>query len=245
VLPVKVKGEAHSNPATGGGDDDDLEEIEEVDSLVSLKCPLSLERYEFPARGKNCAHLACFNLETFLMFSQQSGVWQCPVCSKPLPWEDLEVDLNMLSVIRETADSEPEITQIRVAKDGQYDVVTQEKGARDDDETGDGREPNSRKRKQPSASPTATSASNIAQPPPAQRQALGNATEDGPASWLPQPGAGAAPGASPSVNVAPGGPAGSPTAAGVPPPAVSPTAAAAAAAAADAAGTADEPIELD
>lgn len=71
VMPVRVKGEAD-------GADSDLEEgVEEVDSLVSLKCPLSLERYVFPARGKNCGHLPCFNLETFLQFSQQSGVWQC------------------------------------------------------------------------------------------------------------------------------------------------------------------------
>jgi hypothetical protein len=176
IMPVKVKGE---HAAAAHGDDDEVEEgIEEVDSLVSLKCPLSLERYEFPARGKHCAHLPCFNLETFLMFSQQSGVWQCPVCYKPLPWEDLEVDLNMLSVIRETADRDPEVTQIRVGTDGQYDIVSNEKGA--GDETGDGRDPSdrSRKRKQPSASPTPGATNNTAVPPPAQRQALGQAATE-------------------------------------------------------------------
>jgi len=62
------------------------------------------------------------------------------------------------------------------------------------------------------------------------------AFQDGPASWLPQPGATAFPARSPSPST-------NAAAAGVP--SASPTAAAAAAAAAAGAGTADEPIELD
>jgi len=93
VMPVRVKDESNGGVGgaaggAGGGDSDIEEGVEEVDSLVSLRCPLSIERYAIPARGKNCAHLTCFDLRTFLEFSQQSGVWQCqlqlddrPLCS--------------------------------------------------------------------------------------------------------------------------------------------------------------------
>lgn len=78
VMPVRVKDESNGGGAGAGGADSDIEEgVEEVDSLVSLRCPLSIERYAIPARGKHCAHLTCFDLRTFLEFSQQSGVWQC------------------------------------------------------------------------------------------------------------------------------------------------------------------------
>lgn len=66
------------------------------------------------------------------------------------------MDLNMLSVIRET--TEGDVSQIRVHPDGQYDVISNVP----EGESGDGREP-VRKRKLPSSSPT-----NV---PPQQNQA--------------------------------------------------------------------------
>ena len=35
----------------------------EVDTLISLCCPLALERIEIPAKGKDCNHKRCFDLE--------------------------------------------------------------------------------------------------------------------------------------------------------------------------------------
>jgi hypothetical protein len=84
----------------------------------------------------------------------------------------------MLSVIRETQDADPEVSQIRVHPDGQYDVINV---GPDGDETGDGKEPgtsSSKKRKQPSASPVPGAAAAAAPAtstgaPAAQRPALG------------------------------------------------------------------------
>jgi hypothetical protein len=160
IMPVKVKHEG----ADGLGENELEDGVEEVDTLVSLKCPLSLERYELPARGRNCAHLTCFNLETYLMFSQQSGIWQCPWCYKGLPCEEIEINLQMAAILRET---DGEIAQIRVHPNGEYDPIKD----RPDGESGDGREPG-RKRKQPSGSPTNVPA---AAGGPQKIQALGSA----------------------------------------------------------------------
>jgi hypothetical protein len=42
---------------------DDDDEVEEVDALLSLKCPLSLDRIEVAAKGERCSHRRCFDLE--------------------------------------------------------------------------------------------------------------------------------------------------------------------------------------
>jgi SUMO ligase MMS21 Smc5/6 complex component len=42
--------------------DDELE-VEEVDALVSLRCPLSIDRIVTPAKGRLCSHRRCFDLE--------------------------------------------------------------------------------------------------------------------------------------------------------------------------------------
>jgi len=49
-------------------------------------CPLTLERLRVPARGRDCPHLQCFELEAFLRTAAQTGAfnkrWMCPVCSR-------------------------------------------------------------------------------------------------------------------------------------------------------------------
>lgn len=38
-----------------------------MDSLLSLKCPLSLDRIEIAAKGERCSHRRCFDLEASRM----------------------------------------------------------------------------------------------------------------------------------------------------------------------------------
>lgn len=57
------------------------DEIQEVDSLISLNCPLSTGRIEIATRGKSCTHTRCFDLETYLLFSDDAGVWQVRLSS--------------------------------------------------------------------------------------------------------------------------------------------------------------------
>lgn len=49
---------------------------------MSLKCPLSLIPISIPAKGKDCTHVQCFDLNSFLEFTRRSTKFSCPVCVK-------------------------------------------------------------------------------------------------------------------------------------------------------------------
>eukprot|EP00186_Timspurckia_oligopyrenoides_P001696 CAMPEP_0182451860 /NCGR_PEP_ID=MMETSP1172-20130603/43949_1 /TAXON_ID=708627 /ORGANISM="Timspurckia oligopyrenoides, Strain CCMP3278" /LENGTH=557 /DNA_ID=CAMNT_0024649667 /DNA_START=1 /DNA_END=1674 /DNA_ORIENTATION=- len=49
---------------------------------ISLKCPLSFRTIETPARGVQCQHAQCFELEAFLQHSKEWFTYDCPVCNR-------------------------------------------------------------------------------------------------------------------------------------------------------------------
>lgn len=59
---------------------------------ISLKCPIIKSRIRLPARGLECKHVQCFDLEGYLMMNCERGTWRCPECSKPALTESLEID---------------------------------------------------------------------------------------------------------------------------------------------------------
>ena len=67
---------------------------------VLLNCPLTFKRMTLPARGHDCKHLQCFDLETYLKYNGEKGSWKCPVCNKPAPLEGLEVDQFTWSILQ-------------------------------------------------------------------------------------------------------------------------------------------------
>lgn len=70
------------------------------DVVLSLKCPLTLERPQTPVRGMHCEHRACFDLETYVGLCSGSGNWKCPLCFKPLPYNELRIDESMVELLR-------------------------------------------------------------------------------------------------------------------------------------------------
>lgn len=60
-------------------EDDDLIE---VSSTLSLKCPLSFARMKYPCKSVYCEHLQCFDALAFLQLQEQASTWSCPVCSR-------------------------------------------------------------------------------------------------------------------------------------------------------------------
>lgn len=70
---------------------------------LSLRCPLGLTPIQTPARGKDCQHLQCFDLDTFLRFNEKGSAagWKCGVCDRRLTLEDVRVDAFMQDVIRQ------------------------------------------------------------------------------------------------------------------------------------------------
>ncbi|XP_031573050.1 uncharacterized protein LOC116307052 [Actinia tenebrosa] len=69
---------------------------------VSLVCPLSKTKIKLPIRGKHCMHLGCCDASTFLQLvgEKHFSKWKCPICSLPMPYEDIKVDGMLSDIIK-------------------------------------------------------------------------------------------------------------------------------------------------
>lgn len=60
---------------------------------VPLLCPLSCRPITTaPARGSGCAHIACFDLNSYVSHSCHLSCWNCPICNAATPVDDIVVD---------------------------------------------------------------------------------------------------------------------------------------------------------
>eukprot|EP01084_Bolivina_argentea_P104579 187250_1 len=75
--------------------------VYEESSVISLRCPLSTAKIQTPIRGTNCLHSQCIDLKTFLLFSHDTGVWQCPVCLNPLTFNQIFIDNKMNDILKQ------------------------------------------------------------------------------------------------------------------------------------------------
>ncbi|XP_067857413.1 zinc finger MIZ domain-containing protein 1-like isoform X5 [Heptranchias perlo] len=82
------------NPGLNGEDG-----VEQTAIKVSLKCPITFRRIQLPARGHDCKHIQCFDLESYLQLNCERGTWRCPVCNKTALLEGLEVDQYMWGIL--------------------------------------------------------------------------------------------------------------------------------------------------
>uniref|UniRef100_A0A3B4B5N7 SP-RING-type domain-containing protein n=1 Tax=Periophthalmus magnuspinnatus TaxID=409849 RepID=A0A3B4B5N7_9GOBI len=82
--------------------------VEQTAIRVSLKCPITFRRIQLPARGHDCRHIQCFDLESYLQLNCERGTWRCPVCNKTALLEGLEVDQYMLAILIYVQNSEYE-----------------------------------------------------------------------------------------------------------------------------------------
>ncbi|XP_049615180.1 zinc finger MIZ domain-containing protein 1 isoform X1 [Syngnathus scovelli] len=82
--------------------------VEQTAIKVSLKCPITFRRIQLPARGHDCKHVQCFDLESYLQLNCERGTWRCPVCNKTALLEGLEVDQYMWGILNAIQNSELE-----------------------------------------------------------------------------------------------------------------------------------------
>ncbi|XP_065128882.2 zinc finger MIZ domain-containing protein 1-like isoform X1 [Paramisgurnus dabryanus] len=94
---AKVKRNFSSVGVSVGGAGDDG--VEQTAVKVSLKCPITFQRILLPARGHDCKHVQCFDLESYLELNSERGTWRCPVCNKAAMLEGLEVDQYMWGIL--------------------------------------------------------------------------------------------------------------------------------------------------
>ncbi|XP_030621891.1 zinc finger MIZ domain-containing protein 2-like [Chanos chanos] len=66
---------------------------------VSLQCPITYQPIQIPARGLDCRHIQCFDLESYLQLNCERETWRCPVCNKTTSIEQLEVDQYILAIV--------------------------------------------------------------------------------------------------------------------------------------------------
>uniref|UniRef100_A0A3P9LUV2 Zinc finger MIZ domain-containing protein 1 n=1 Tax=Oryzias latipes TaxID=8090 RepID=A0A3P9LUV2_ORYLA len=93
---------ASAGSATLNGEDG----VEQTAIKVSLKCPITFRRIQLPARGHDCKHVQCFDLESYLQLNCERGTWRCPVCNKTALLEGLEVDQFMWGILNAIQNSE-------------------------------------------------------------------------------------------------------------------------------------------
>lgn len=91
------------------------------ETKVSLRCPLSICRIFTPIRGTDCTHPQCVDLKTFLAFSHRTGIWQCPVCLKPLKFNNVVIDNEMADILKQTDD---DIDLVRLYPNGSFKAIT-------------------------------------------------------------------------------------------------------------------------
>ncbi|CAJ0928211.1 unnamed protein product [Ranitomeya imitator] len=104
---TKIKRNFSSVAATSGNASLNGEDgVEQTAIKVSLKCPITFRRIQLPARGHDCKHVQCFDLESYLQLNCERGTWRCPVCNKTALLEGLEVDQYMWGILNAIQNSE-------------------------------------------------------------------------------------------------------------------------------------------
>ncbi|XP_056447906.1 zinc finger MIZ domain-containing protein 2 [Gadus chalcogrammus] len=106
VTKIKRNFSSGTIPGTPGLNGEDG--VEQTAIRVSLKCPITFRRIQLPARGHDCRHIQCFDLESYLQLNCERGTWRCPVCNKTALLEGLEVDQYMLGILIYVQSSEYE-----------------------------------------------------------------------------------------------------------------------------------------
>ena len=128
-----------SNLVKGTGTGQAEVQILNTEGTASLMCPFSQIRIGTPARGKNCQHAQCFDLEAYLELNLRSKTsqesvddfqldevhirpfttWRCPVCARPVSFRDLVVDSYMEKAIKEASET---VEHINLSADGDWSM---------------------------------------------------------------------------------------------------------------------------
>lgn len=103
---------------------------------LSLRCPLGLTHIQTPARGKECQHLQCFDLGTFLRYNERGSAagWKCGVCHAGLTVEGLQVDAFMRDILEELKERRDggegeELDSIQINDKGEWKLFNSSKAA--------------------------------------------------------------------------------------------------------------------
>jgi len=96
-----------------------------MDSLIiSLICPLTRSKMVTPIRSRNCAHIQCFDLNSYLMMNEKRMKWKCPICSKTCPFDSLVIDHYFVEIIKKVGKS---VNEVELLTDGNWKLIDKER----------------------------------------------------------------------------------------------------------------------
>jgi len=107
-------------------DDDDGPDHEGSSQQYSLLCPLSMSAMETPVRGKDCRHIACFDLRNWLHNNVTVGGtrWRCAHCEDFLAPSDLLVDGMFCRFLEQTKGQVSSARdKVQLNPDGTWDLM--------------------------------------------------------------------------------------------------------------------------
>ena len=85
----------------GGATTDDDSSPECLDHTVPLTCPITRQLMRYPARGDQCEHIQCFDLESYLRANSDRLTWKCPICKQSALIEHVIIDDYLEKIINE------------------------------------------------------------------------------------------------------------------------------------------------
>ncbi|XP_047319846.1 E3 SUMO-protein ligase SIZ1-like [Impatiens glandulifera] len=105
-----------------GNDNDSDSDLEVVADCISvnLRCPMSGSRMKVAGRFKPCLHMGCFDLEVFLMMTERSRKWQCPICLKNYCLDKVIIDPYFSRITSKMRNCGEDVTDIEVKPDGSW-----------------------------------------------------------------------------------------------------------------------------
>ncbi|XP_078180552.1 E3 SUMO-protein ligase SIZ1-like isoform X2 [Carex rostrata] len=108
---------------TGNADDSDSDiELVSNSVTVNLRCPMSGLRMKVAGRFKPCAHMGCFDLETFVALNERARKWQCPICLKNYSLESIIIDPYFNRITSLMTDCKENTNEIEIKPDGSWRV---------------------------------------------------------------------------------------------------------------------------
>lgn len=99
---------------------DESDDLVELITTVSVKCPLTYTKMKYPARAVTCDHLQCFDVLNYLQLQEQVPTWLCPICNcKIKSIEDISISDYMLDIVHNTDD---EVEVVTLLHDGTWEA---------------------------------------------------------------------------------------------------------------------------
>lgn len=99
------------------------DDIMELTTKISLRCPLSYMRMKVPARSERCQHVQCFDCLSFIQSQSQVTTWTCPICNIPLKLKDLMVSDYMVDILKVTDEA---VDNVEILHDGGWKAIFEE-----------------------------------------------------------------------------------------------------------------------